>query len=200
MEALTYLGDKVSAGASVVKDFLAEKVTAVVGNFKKVKTDYMELRDSATGEIYCVSIENGEWKKVRGECKDIQGPVSSGGSPAVNEGQGSSVDQNNPSETVSSTTESQGASSEQGNNSNDEATTVNTDQNSASGEGAGLNLEQGQNSTEATSEEQGSNQTGEGGDVNSSGVDNESGGGSTNNEGATTESSTQLFGALFLTP
>ncbi|MDD5146706.1 MAG: tail fiber domain-containing protein, partial [Candidatus Pacebacteria bacterium] len=199
MEALTYLGDKVSAGASVVKDFLAEKVTAVVGNFKKVKTDYLELRDSATGEIYCVSIENGEWKKVRGECKDMQSPVANGGSPAVSEGQGLSVDQNNPSETVSSTTESQGASSEQGNNSNEEAIIVNSDQNLVSGEGDSLNLEQGQNPTETTSEEQGSNQTGEGGDVNPSGVDNESGGGGTNNEGAA-ESSTQLFGALFLTP
>jgi hypothetical protein len=31
----------------------------------------IQLRDQATGEIYCTWIENGEWKKVLGECANL---------------------------------------------------------------------------------------------------------------------------------
>ncbi|MBI4991851.1 MAG: hypothetical protein HZB99_01415 [Candidatus Harrisonbacteria bacterium] len=35
---------------------------------KKVTTDELELRDKATGDLYCVSIVNGEFEKTKGEC------------------------------------------------------------------------------------------------------------------------------------
>ena len=48
------------------KEFIADKITA-----KKVTTDALELKDSATGQIYCVRISNGEWEKTAGSCSDL---------------------------------------------------------------------------------------------------------------------------------
>lgn len=74
--ALEYLITKVSEGAFVVKDFLAERITAVVGVFKRVKTDVIEvdngieMKDQTTGQIYCVVIVDGEIIKIPGKCED----------------------------------------------------------------------------------------------------------------------------------
>ncbi|MBI2644291.1 MAG: hypothetical protein HYW95_02140 [Candidatus Wildermuthbacteria bacterium] len=39
---------------------------------KTAKIEKLEMVDSATGEAYCTWIENGEWRKVRGECDKVQ--------------------------------------------------------------------------------------------------------------------------------
>jgi hypothetical protein len=55
--------DFVSNAVSYVKELIAEKIIA-----KRARLDKIEMVDQYTGEIYCVWIENGEWKKVKGEC------------------------------------------------------------------------------------------------------------------------------------
>lgn len=32
----------------------------------------LQMRDQATNQIYCIWIENGEWQKAKGECKNIK--------------------------------------------------------------------------------------------------------------------------------
>ena len=41
------------------------------GQIKTVRIERMEMVDSSTGDIYCTWIENGEWKKIKGACKDV---------------------------------------------------------------------------------------------------------------------------------
>ena len=53
-----------------VKDLIAEKLTANLVDAIKIKTKNIELTDSVTGEVYCVSIANGEWLKVLGDCAE----------------------------------------------------------------------------------------------------------------------------------
>jgi hypothetical protein len=55
--------DFVNNAVSYVKELIAEKIVA-----KRARLDKIEMVDQSTGEIYCVWIENGEWKKVKGEC------------------------------------------------------------------------------------------------------------------------------------
>ena len=50
-------------GIVSAKEFIADKITA-----KKAVLEQLEMKDSATGEIYCVSIANGEWNKTQGAC------------------------------------------------------------------------------------------------------------------------------------
>ncbi|HRH23497.1 MAG TPA: tail fiber domain-containing protein, partial [Candidatus Magasanikbacteria bacterium] len=71
--ALTYLINRLSDGASVIKDFMAERVTAVVGVFERVKTNEMEMIDSVTGDTYCIRIANGDWEKLPGSCDEQDG-------------------------------------------------------------------------------------------------------------------------------
>jgi len=74
--AMTYLINRLSDGATVIKDFMSERVTAVVGVFERVKTNRLEInggiqmKDKSTGEVYCVVIDNGEITKIPGECED----------------------------------------------------------------------------------------------------------------------------------
>ena len=53
------------------KEFIADKITADI-----VVTDSLQMKDSVTGEIYCVEIANGEFIKTLGACG---GTISSGG-------------------------------------------------------------------------------------------------------------------------
>ena len=55
--------DFVNNAVSYVKELIAEKIVA-----KRARLDKIEMVDQSTGEIYCVWIENGEWKKIKGEC------------------------------------------------------------------------------------------------------------------------------------
>ncbi|TSD02449.1 MAG: hypothetical protein Athens071424_45 [Parcubacteria group bacterium Athens0714_24] len=74
-DAITGLPKIIVNGILEVKQLIAEKITA-----KKVATENLEMTDSATGEVYCVRITNGEWVKVKGECGEVdsnQPPVVS---------------------------------------------------------------------------------------------------------------------------
>jgi len=53
-----------------------EKLTAETARFEK-----MELVDKADGSIWCTWIENGEWQKVKGECRS---QTSTSSPPVVN--------------------------------------------------------------------------------------------------------------------
>ncbi|MDO8604042.1 MAG: tail fiber domain-containing protein [bacterium] len=57
------ISQSVSSGIANIKDFVVETLTA-----KKVITESIEMKDSVTGEIYCLKIANGEWEKVKGAC------------------------------------------------------------------------------------------------------------------------------------
>jgi hypothetical protein len=56
---LAKLGLFIENGIAKVKELFVDRVT----------TKEIQLIDKATGEIYCTWIENGEWKKVKGECE-----------------------------------------------------------------------------------------------------------------------------------
>jgi hypothetical protein len=58
-QLLTWVGDKVIAA----KEFVGEKITV-----KEVVTESFEMKDSDTGQTWCVKIKNGEWDKVQGNC------------------------------------------------------------------------------------------------------------------------------------
>jgi len=66
--------DFVSNAVSYVKELIAEKIIAkriTVENLEvlnNVILNKIQMKDQYTGEIYCVWIENDEWKKVKGEC------------------------------------------------------------------------------------------------------------------------------------
>jgi len=66
--ALSYLSSRLASGATILKDFMAERITAVVGVFHRVKTKSIEMTDEETGELYCITIKQGEWHKRQGGC------------------------------------------------------------------------------------------------------------------------------------
>jgi hypothetical protein len=46
-----------------------KELIADVARINKIKeVEEFEMKDKATGKIYCVFIENGELKKIEGEC------------------------------------------------------------------------------------------------------------------------------------
>ena len=59
---------------------MVSKLTAAVGNFGTAKVENgLEMKDSATGAVYCVRITNGEFAKQIGFCADIEAaPAASG--------------------------------------------------------------------------------------------------------------------------
>jgi hypothetical protein len=72
-KSLEKLGLLLENGIAKVKEIIAEKLTAEIVVTKEIKTERIttneiQIVDKATGEIYCTWIENGEWKKVKGEC------------------------------------------------------------------------------------------------------------------------------------
>lgn len=52
-------------GVAKFVHLVADLVTA-----PKVQTDELEMKDSATGQVYCVTIRNGDWNKTPGTCPD----------------------------------------------------------------------------------------------------------------------------------
>ncbi|MDO8555340.1 MAG: hypothetical protein Q7R75_02135 [bacterium] len=72
------IGIYIAQGVIQAREFIAEKITA-----RKVVTDFIEMKDSATDETWCVRIANGEWDKFKGTCGEAS--VSSAQSAAVAE-------------------------------------------------------------------------------------------------------------------
>ncbi len=94
--AQSLTAERLSAGYSIIKNFFAERLVAMIGVFDFVKTKVletetlrvergMEIKDAVTGETYCVTIVNGDWQKAKGEClaPQILAPVESP-APAIN--------------------------------------------------------------------------------------------------------------------
>ncbi|MBI5742351.1 MAG: tail fiber domain-containing protein, partial [Candidatus Niyogibacteria bacterium] len=58
-------------GVVQAREFVMEKVTA-----KKVVAEVLEMKDSATGDTYCLRINNGDWSKTRGVCDGAASSVN----------------------------------------------------------------------------------------------------------------------------
>jgi hypothetical protein len=77
------IGDGSVAGVNMdnafvigIKNILATlgiNVGDKAGQIKTMRIEKMEMVDSATGDVYCTWIENGEWKKTQGECNSPVG-------------------------------------------------------------------------------------------------------------------------------
>jgi len=65
LEQFKNIGLAVKDGIVSAKEFIADKITA-----KKAAVDALEMKDKATGEVYCVSMENGDLNKVKGSCPE----------------------------------------------------------------------------------------------------------------------------------
>ncbi|PIR46167.1 MAG: hypothetical protein COV08_01265, partial [Candidatus Vogelbacteria bacterium CG10_big_fil_rev_8_21_14_0_10_49_38] len=76
------------AGQSLV-GVVGEKIEVAMGIFQRITTkwleadhvrinDNLEMIDQVTGEIYCLSISNGEWLKSLGKCLEKNNPAPSG--------------------------------------------------------------------------------------------------------------------------
>ncbi|MBX4200475.1 hypothetical protein KW790_03405 [Candidatus Parcubacteria bacterium] len=92
----TWQSSGVSQLASAVSDWVGSKISAVLGVFDRVETktvrvsEGLELIDSQNGEVYCVSIRNGEFDKTAGTCstetpKSSEEPVQSSELPVIPE-------------------------------------------------------------------------------------------------------------------
>ncbi len=68
VNVLEWLGLKMEDGVATVKGIVTEVFTA-----KTARVQRMEMVDSATGEIYCTWIANGEMKRELGDCDSVIG-------------------------------------------------------------------------------------------------------------------------------
>jgi hypothetical protein len=57
------LGIKIAKGVIETSELIVNKITA-----RKAVLDALEMKDSMTGEVYCIRISNGEWNKFKGTC------------------------------------------------------------------------------------------------------------------------------------
>ncbi|MBA3550919.1 hypothetical protein H0W32_01780, partial [Patescibacteria group bacterium] len=66
--------DSVAAVLISAKRLVAETVEAAIGIFDFIRVEKgMEIKDQVTGDIYCVTIKNGDWDKSRGDCVNVGG-------------------------------------------------------------------------------------------------------------------------------
>ena len=74
---INYFEEKISNSFKLVKEFVAERVSAMVGYFGFVKAGKVhslegyETVDKATGDTYCIYIKNGEVHSALGACDEI---------------------------------------------------------------------------------------------------------------------------------
>ncbi|HTX87193.1 MAG TPA: tail fiber domain-containing protein, partial [Candidatus Nanoarchaeia archaeon] len=61
--ALSGLGMAIANGAATLQKLIVDELQV-----KTARVEKLEMMDSATGEIYCAWIANGEWQKVKGDC------------------------------------------------------------------------------------------------------------------------------------
>lgn len=69
--SLFSLGISFENGLTNIQNLVVEKFSA-----KTARIEKLEMVDSATGDIYCTWLENGDWKKARGECGSTQVAVA----------------------------------------------------------------------------------------------------------------------------
>jgi hypothetical protein len=60
---LKSLGMSLTNGVATLKEVVADKI-----NVKLASVENLQMVDKTTGEVYCTWIEDGEWKKTKGEC------------------------------------------------------------------------------------------------------------------------------------
>jgi hypothetical protein len=81
---VSYFEEKISNIFKLTKEFVAERMTAMIGHFGFVKTVKIhsvkgyETIDKATGETYCIYMENGEMRSVLGACDEVSLTESKG--------------------------------------------------------------------------------------------------------------------------
>ena len=74
---INYFEEKISNSFKLVKEFVAERVSAMVGYFGFVKAGKVhslegyETVDKATGDTYCIYMKNGEVHSALGACDEI---------------------------------------------------------------------------------------------------------------------------------
>ncbi|MDQ5893303.1 MAG: trimeric autotransporter adhesin, partial [Patescibacteria group bacterium] len=111
-------------------EWVLSKITAQVALFDRVETKIaavsrgLEMKDQATGQIYCVSIKNGEWDKSQGICSDA----------VVVEDNNQDTDSNTETTTTTTTSTTTSTSTDSTNN-DDQATTTESIVDSGSGDG-----------------------------------------------------------------
>jgi hypothetical protein len=75
------IGIQFMNGVASAREFVADKITA-----RKVVTDAFEMKDSVTGDTYCVRISQGEFNKFRGTCGEVpSGTVPNNQFPIFND-------------------------------------------------------------------------------------------------------------------
>jgi ethanolamine utilization microcompartment shell protein EutS len=127
-QLLENLGLLLENGIAKVKEIITEKLTAEIVVTKEIKTERIttneiQIVDKATGEIYCTWIENGEWKKVKGECETASNQTAN--SEQLNSEQSSSEQS---STTASSTNSSSTSTTGQLNNEATSSEQLNSEQ------------------------------------------------------------------------
>jgi|GEM_PF-6357158 len=66
--------ESIKNSIAAISEWTVNQLTAVAGLFKHIETDTLrvnkgiELKDTESGEAYCVTIKGGEWNKVKGNC------------------------------------------------------------------------------------------------------------------------------------
>jgi len=71
-DALSWLGLTIENGIAQVRELVVNSITGITAKFQKVEVDKLQMKDAATGEIYCTWIEHGQWKKVKAQCDQIE--------------------------------------------------------------------------------------------------------------------------------
>jgi len=82
---LLSLGISVKDGVANITTLATQKFSADTATVKG-----LEMVDKATGDIYCTWIENGEWKKAKGNCGDIVAESSITATSQISESQAQS--------------------------------------------------------------------------------------------------------------
>jgi hypothetical protein len=94
-----WVGNKITVAAAFFGDIIAKTVKT---DTLKV-TNSIEITDEATGTIYCITINNGDWKKTVGACGS-QTPTEGGNAPVSDDTANETIATS--TEQISTTTES----------------------------------------------------------------------------------------------
>ena len=70
-DAFSSLGLIIVNGIANLQELVAQKITVKEAQIKTADVENLQLKDKATGEIYCAWIADGEWVKVKKECSNV---------------------------------------------------------------------------------------------------------------------------------
>jgi hypothetical protein len=140
-QALASFGLFIKNGIARVKELITD-----VARIKKIKeVEEFEIRDKATGEIYCVWLENGEWKKVKSSCDNLTNDQLLITNDKINPNEQNSQESESMNEEVGDVQDDENVEDEMSNgNTEDDNTTSTTDTTSNEEEGS-MNQEEKEN-------------------------------------------------------